>query len=518
MQYIHWVESLHELGHLAGPEAEYWFIWALAFHRRYDYARRQSAALVAQVEKKSTSLNDDVRNSLLRKIAILRASIDSLSDHLQEAHIGASTWLLHAASTNDDPFNHAAANCIECGYYSRLFKFVDARNALNRAHEAAFQLNSPYVDGWVASYAALIQIYEGNFSSAYSELIPALTSIRSMLGEDTGICGTMSMVAAKCAAEMGLTEEAWELFKTGSKTSRTHGFLESAACGLEAAVFLWNGGSMERISITQLREIANSYAPRLSLMLSCYLIKRMLVLGKYDDALKEAARIGLDAEDQFKYKHSSNETTIPQLHSLVTDTQIAMLLASGKLKLAEQLINVETRHAKMSHCALRLVELALASATINLRANEQNLAVRHVTQAIKISTSYGIIRPFLDHSTVLSAIVADTKISAWGFATSDEKKFFVERCKNLNFNNQSLLEKISSLHEENPTLAAELTERETEILEYVDVGLSNQQIADHIDVSLTTVKWHLKNIYGKLNVKNRSAALAKARALYLLAK
>jgi LuxR family maltose regulon positive regulatory protein len=518
MQYIQWVEALHELGHQAGPEAEYWFIWALAFHRRYDYARRQSAALVTSVEKKSTALDEISKSNLLRKIAILRASIDSLSDHLQEAHIGASTWLVNATNQTDDPFNHAAANCIECGYYSRLFRFVEARDAINNAHEAAFQLNSPYVDGWVASYAALIQIYEGNFSSAYSTLVPALTSIRSKLGEDTGIYGTMSMVASKCAAEMGLIDEAWQLFKTGSKTSRTHGFLESAACGLEAAVMLWDGDSEDRISIVQLRGIANAYAPRLSLMLSCYLIRRMLVLGKHEDALKEAGRIGLDAEEQFSYKNSSSETLTPHLDALISDTRIAMLLASGKIKQAEHLITEQIRYAKATSCSLRLVELSLASATISLRTNEQALAIRHVTQAIKIATGYGIVRPFIEQSASLSAIVADTKISAWGFATPDEKRFFVERCRDLTFTNQSFFEKISTLHDESPSLFSDLTERENEMLGYVDVGLSNQQIADHIDISLTTVKWHLKNLYTKLNVKNRSAALAKARALNLLAK
>ncbi|MCA8458055.1 hypothetical protein LGN04_29590, partial [Burkholderia multivorans] len=35
-------------------------------------------------------------------------------------------------------------------------------------------------------------------------------------------------------------------------------------------------------------------------------------------------------------------------------------------------------------------------------------------------------------------------------------------------------------------------------------------------LSLPTVKWHLRNLYGKLGVRNRSAALAKARAYGLL--
>jgi LuxR family maltose regulon positive regulatory protein len=518
LQYIQWMETLHTLGHKAGPEAEYWFVWALAFHRRYDYARRQSAELALRLQKQSRKSDAGARNNLQRRIAILRASIDSLSDHLQEAHSGASIWLADAQSGDDDPFNLAAANCIECGYFSSAFRFIEARKALQAAREAAFQVNSPYVDGWVASYAALILIYEGHFAAAYAELVVVLATTRAKLGDETGICGTMAMVAAKCAAEMGLHEEAWLLFELGSRTSRTHGFLEAAACGLEAAVLLWQGGADERISLLQLREIAGAYAPRLSLMLSCYLIRRLLVLGKPDEAREEAERIGLEQGGSCIYQRSAQEVQIPQLDALIEDCRLAMLMAGSKHKQAELLIAEETRHAKGANCALRLVELALASATLALRCNQQALAVRHITQAVRTAASHGIVRPFKEQAETLAAVVADTKVNAWGFATADERRFFVDRCRDLTFANQSLFDKIASLHDAEPQLLTQLTARELELLGYIDVGLSNQQIADHIDVSLTTVKWHLQNLYSKLGVRNRSAALAKSRVLNLLAK
>ena len=65
-------------------------------------------------------------------------------------------------------------------------------------------------------------------------------------------------------------------------------------------------------------------------------------------------------------------------------------------------------------------------------------------------------------------------------------------------------------------LLGNLTAREHELLELIDAGLSNQQLADHVDVSLATVKWHLQNLYAKLGVSRRTAAVAKARALNLL--
>jgi predicted ATPase/DNA-binding CsgD family transcriptional regulator len=62
----------------------------------------------------------------------------------------------------------------------------------------------------------------------------------------------------------------------------------------------------------------------------------------------------------------------------------------------------------------------------------------------------------------------------------------------------------------------QLTERELEILRLVADGLSNQSIATRLVVSPETVKWHVKQIYGKLNVGKRTQAVARARASGLL--
>ena len=62
----------------------------------------------------------------------------------------------------------------------------------------------------------------------------------------------------------------------------------------------------------------------------------------------------------------------------------------------------------------------------------------------------------------------------------------------------------------------DLTKRELSILKRLETGLSNKEIAEAIFVSEGTLKWHLHNVYSKLNVKNRTRAMARARALGIL--
>ena len=58
-----------------------------------------------------------------------------------------------------------------------------------------------------------------------------------------------------------------------------------------------------------------------------------------------------------------------------------------------------------------------------------------------------------------------------------------------------------------------LTEREQSVLGEVLRGRSNEQIATHVQVSAATVKWHLHNIYFKLDVSSREDVLRRALRL-----
>ena len=65
-------------------------------------------------------------------------------------------------------------------------------------------------------------------------------------------------------------------------------------------------------------------------------------------------------------------------------------------------------------------------------------------------------------------------------------------------------------------LLEQLTPREQEVLQLVAAGRSNPEVATELFIALSTVKTHLKNIYGKLQVNNRVQAIARARDLHLL--
>jgi len=61
-----------------------------------------------------------------------------------------------------------------------------------------------------------------------------------------------------------------------------------------------------------------------------------------------------------------------------------------------------------------------------------------------------------------------------------------------------------------------ISKREFEVLELMAAGLSNQDIADRLFVSTSTVKTHVSNVLAKLGASRRTEAIARAKKLRLI--
>ena len=74
----------------------------------------------------------------------------------------------------------------------------------------------------------------------------------------------------------------------------------------------------------------------------------------------------------------------------------------------------------------------------------------------------------------------------------------------------------SALSTQQSAIVEPLSERELEVLKLLGTELSGPEIADRLSVSLNTVRTHTKNIYSKLGVSSRRAAIRRAEELGLL--
>jgi DNA-binding CsgD family transcriptional regulator len=74
-------------------------------------------------------------------------------------------------------------------------------------------------------------------------------------------------------------------------------------------------------------------------------------------------------------------------------------------------------------------------------------------------------------------------------------------------------DEFDAIDDHRPDASAPLTPREIEVLALAADGLSGPELAQELGVSPSTVHTHFENIYAKLDVRNRAAAVAKAMRL-----
>ena len=515
-QYIEWVERLHASGVRCGLEADFWYVWALIFHRRYEYARQQ-------LERLSRRLHDDPavaeRNAhsaaFRRRLEVISIAINVYTDRLPEAYQQSVTWL--GALCGDDPFDVATIASAAGIHLSSAFEFVEARKVMRVAQSYIAQARSDYGEGWVTLLSSMAALHDGDFVHAHQDLLAGLARVKATLGEGSGIAGTIALLAAKSGVEMNLETEARELLAQGLRKFQTHGLVDTSAFGLDAAVKLWKGSANDVVSIAEMRELAGAYSPRLSLMLSCFLIRRFLRLGKTDEALVEAAQIGLSGEKSVAIKLPAGAHESASSRDLWVAAEIELAIVAGRMKHAAALVAEQTRLAREQGRWARLVELALDEAAISLCTHNPAPAGRHLIRAVTLAAKRRYIRPFRDRAELIAGLVNETKPKDWGFVMEEERSFFAEICHDLPLTNSALLDQLEDMNVVS-ALSDTPTARELELLTLMEAGLSNQQLADRLSVSVATVKWHLYNLYTKLGVSSRSAALSRARALNLMSR
>ena len=122
------------------------------------------------------------------------------------------------------------------------------------------------------------------------------------------------------------------------------------------------------------------------------------------------------------------------------------------------------------------------------------------------------MRPFLDYGSQSPSLFALLQTEVM---SSDSKKFVEDILQALGRANK-LEDLMSEPDLKSLALAASITDREQEVLQLVSDGSSNREIALKMCISPGTVKTHLANIYGKLNVNNRVQAVAEAQELQLI--
>lgn len=137
-------------------------------------------------------------------------------------------------------------------------------------------------------------------------------------------------------------------------------------------------------------------------------------------------------------------------------------------------------------------------------------AQRHLRKALELAAPGGCVRAFLDQGPrIWPLLVQAQRALAPGASSTDGEPVHALACQVLS--SAGLQPELTGAAAVFPGPSLPLSEREERVLRLLCDGASNRDLAQQLAVSENTVKFHLKNLYGKLGVNSRAQAVSVAR-------
>lgn len=213
-----------------------------------------------------------------------------------------------------------------------------------------------------------------------------------------------------------------------------------------------------------------------------------------------------EAEFWIETSHLALDGELSYLRENDYITFARLLIARKQLGNAEGLIARLIEFVGNAGRMTRVLELMILQALVFSERGKPNQAEEILSRAIKMAEPERYIRLFVDEGGAIAPILY--KLLAHK-QTSIYTESLLMALKTQTLENE-IKEHLDTSTEEN--LIEPLSERELEVLQCLAEGLSNREIARRLTVSLSTVKTHTRNIYGKLGVNSRTQAIAEARS------
>jgi len=220
--------------------------------------------------------------------------------------------------------------------------------------------------------------------------------------------------------------------------------------------------------------------------------------GRLGEALAWVKQQGLSIDDELSFLHEFEHMTLARILIAQYRNGHADAAIHQALRLLARLFQA----AEAGKRTGSIIKILILQALAQEAQNNISLALTPLTQALALAHPESHVRPFVDEGPPMAALL----------------RAAVRQGISAEFAQQVLAALGETAVTPPPAqpLLDPLSDREIEVLQIIAEGLTNQEVANRLYLSLHTVKVHARNIYAKLDVKNRTEAVARGRSLGIL--
>ena len=219
--------------------------------------------------------------------------------------------------------------------------------------------------------------------------------------------------------------------------------------------------------------------------------------GEWGEALGWVREQGLSVDDDLSYLREFEHITLARVLLARYTAERAEASMHDATRLLERLLRAAEEGARTGS----VIEILVLQALAHQLRDDIPAALACLERALALAEPEGYVRIFVDEGPPMASVLRAA--AKQGIAPS-----YVRR----------LLAAVNTTEDSTPVSQAlidPLSERELDVLRLLGTDLDGPEIARELIVSLNTVRTHTKNIYAKLGVNNRRAAVRRAKELDL---
>lgn len=403
------------------------------------------------------------------------------------------------------PESNGFARCIAAitlGYASRLHGDISAAtHSFARALAYGQTIGNTVITILASHYLAQLQVEQGQLNLAIRTYSHLFQLVNEGKGQQLPVTGLAYIGMGHILRERNDLEAATHLVEEGLRIGTSTGAVEVMLFGF-LALALINYARDDIIGAHEALQMAESIAPRvqtrwLRTIEEAQTFDLLLKLGEHAKVIQSLKQQGISTELAL---HAPLEKQF-----IIARTYLLQERWGEAFALLDQLREIYTSRQITGRLLAILVQQTLCLQ----RQGKTTQAISVLAQALTLAEPENYIRIFIDEGVTMASLLR--RLASEGICTRYVHTLLTALQKHTEV--LSVVQMSDLLPEPSSFL---LGKRELEVLQLIASGCSNQEIARRLVISIGTVKTHVNNLFRKLDVENRTQAVARAKELKIL--